>query len=143
MSVPRFWREIPHKYRLIGSRCRSCGAIYHPRRPICPKCGSRDMEDVSLSQRGRLLAFTVIRRAPSDMADLRPYVVGLVELEDGVKVLSQIVDCDPSELRPGLELEATLRRIRAHGPAGVIEYGYKFRPALRWGPEGERAEKSS
>jgi len=101
------------------------------------------MEDVSLSQRGRLLAFTVIRRAPSDMADLRPYVVGLVELEDGVKVLSQIVDCDPSELRPGLELEATLRRIRAHGPAGVIEYGYKFRPALRWGPEGERAEKSS
>jgi len=93
------------------------------------------MEDVKLSHRGRLLAFTVIRRAPSDMADLRPYVVGLIELEDGVKVLSQVVDCDPAELKPGLELEATLRRIRVHGPAGVIEYGYKFRPVIKWEAE--------
>ena len=136
MSVPRFWREIPYKYRLVGSKCRSCGTVYHPRRPVCPKCGSRDMEDVELSKRGRLLAFTVIRRAPSDLEDYKPYVVGLVELEDGVRVLAQIVDCEPGELRPGLELEATLRRIRAHGPAGVIEYGYKFRPAVRLEPEG-------
>ena len=137
MSVPRFWREIPHKYRLLGSRCRSCGAVYHPRRHVCPRCGSRDLEDVGLSKRGRLLAFTVVRRAPSDLDEYKPYIVGLVELQDGVRVLSQIVDCDPSELRPGMELEATLRRIRAHGPAGVIEYGYKFRPVIEWEPEGE------
>jgi len=137
VSVPRFWREIPHKYRLLGSRCRSCGRIYHPKRPICPNCGSRDLEEVALSGRGRLLARTVIRRAPSDLDEYKPYVVGLVELEDGTRILTQIVDCDPSELKPGLELEATFRRIRAHGPTGVIEYGYKFRPAIKWEPQGQ------
>ena len=135
MSVPRFWREIPHKYRLLGSKCRSCGAVYHPRRPTCPRCGSRDMEEIVLSGRGRLLAYTVIRRPPSDLEEFRPYIVGLIELEEGVKVLGQIVDCGPEDLRPGLEVEATLRRIRAHGSSGVIEYGYKFRPALRWDKE--------
>jgi len=141
MGVPRFWREIPHKYRLMGSRCRRCGAVYHPRRPVCRRCGSRELEDVPLSGRGRLLAFTVIRRAPSDLDEYKPYIVGLVELEDGVRVLSQIVDCTPADLKPGMELEATPRRIRAHGPAGVIEYGYKFRPAIKWEPEG--AEEGS
>ena len=90
------------------------------------------MEEIALSGRGRLITFTVIRRPPSDLEEFRPYIVGLIELEEGVRVLGQIVDCGPEELRPGMEVEATLRRIRTHGSSGVIEYGYKFRPALKW-----------
>lgn len=130
MSVPRYWREIKYRYRLIGERCIRCGSLYYPRRAICPRCGSRELEEYQLRDRGRVISWTVIRNPPKDYEKFAPYVVALVELDDGVRILTQLVDIEPEEVKAGMRVEATFRRIREDGTSGIIEYGYKFRPQI-------------
>ena len=131
VSAPRYWREAKYRYRLIGSRCPKCGAIYFPRRSLCVKCGSRELEEYKLSEKGKLLSYTVIREdAPAGFERQTPYIVGLVELEDGVKILSQIVDVFPEDLEVGIPVEMVFRKVKEGGTNGIIEYGYKFRPRI-------------
>ncbi len=130
MSVPRYWREIPYHYRLIGSRCERCGRIYYPPRRICPACKSREFEEMELSGRGRLVTFTVIRSPPKGYERYAPYVVGMVRLEEGVNVVSQVVDCPIEEVRIGMRLEATFRKVAEDGEDGIVMYGLKFRPVV-------------
>lgn len=130
-SVPRYWREAKYRYRLIGTRCLSCGAIHFPRRLVCNRCGGRNLAEHKLSGKGVLLAFTVICDSPPKGYELQtPYVVGMVELEEGVKILSQIVDVFPEELYPKMPVEMVFRKVREAGADGIIEYGYKFRPRM-------------
>jgi len=87
------------------------------------------MEDYKLSEKGIVESFTVIRRnPPSGFERNVPYVVGIVKLKDGVRVISQIVDCIPEEVWIGMPVELTFRRIREDGAEGIIEYGFKFKP---------------
>jgi len=57
-------------------------------------------------------------------------VVGLVELEDGVKILTQLTDVFPEEVYVGMPVEMVFRKVREAGAEGIIEYGYKFRPRI-------------
>ena len=130
MSVPRYWREIKYRYRLIGELCTECGAIIFPRRSLCPHCGCRELEECKLSETGTVLSWTVIQHPPKGYEKYAPYVVALIKLDDGVQILSQVVDVEPEEMRVGLRVEATFRRVREDGSSGIIEYGYKFRPII-------------
>ena len=130
MSVPRYWRETKYRYRLIGERCASCGATFFPRNAVCLGCGSKDLEECKLADRGKVVTWTVVRNPPEGFEKYAPYVVALVELEDGVQVLSQIVDVEPDEVETGMRVEAAFRRVREDGDSGIIEYGYKFRPVI-------------
>jgi uncharacterized OB-fold protein len=131
MTVPRFWREQPQRYRLLGSECQQCGRIYFPPRSVCPKCRRESvgkMAQRQLSGRGSVLTHTVVHQ-PADGFELQvPYVIAIIELEEECRVSAQIVDCAPADVKAGLEVEATFRRIREDGKAGMIYYGYKFRP---------------
>jgi len=131
MSVPKYWREIKYRYRLVGSQCQKCGRIYFPHRLICTDCGQRELAEYKLGEKGEVLSFTVIRRNyVSGYEKNIPYIVGIIKLEDGVKILSQIVDCDPEKIKIGMPVELTFRRVREDGEEGIIEYGFKFRPTL-------------
>jgi hypothetical protein len=131
VSAPRYWRESKYRYRLIGSKCSKCGAVYFPRRSLCVKCGNRKLEECKLSEKGKLLSFTVIRDdAPSGFERQTPYIVGLVELENGIKILTQIVDVFPEDLEAGMPVEMVFRKVKEGGVDGIIEYGFKFRPRL-------------
>ena len=127
-SVPRVWRERVRKYRLIGGRCPNCGKLVYPYRPACPYCGSEGLEEIRLAEKGRVLSYTVIRHPPSDFKGFEPYIVAIVELEGGVRVLAQLTDVEPREVEVGMEVEAVFRKYREQGPDGIIEYGVKFRP---------------
>ena len=59
-----------------------------------------------------------------------PYVVALVELDDGVRILTQVVDVEPEDMKTGMRVEVAFRRVKEDGNSGIIEYGYKFRPVL-------------
>lgn len=126
MSVPNYLREAPRRYRLEGARCKGCGAIHFPPRAICDRCGGRDLKGEGLSGEGELISYTIIRHPPKGFEERAPYAIGIVQLKEGVRILSQIVDCDPMGLREGARVEMVIRRIREDG--GFIEYGYKFRP---------------
>ncbi len=125
------WRYRVQRYRLIGSICNKCGRRYYPKRKICGVCGSRDLTDIELPRRGRLLTYTIIRVPPTKYKNYAPYAVGIIELSDGTKVLAQLTDVDLNEIKIGMELEATLRKLYEYGKEGQIIYGIKFRPPLR------------
>jgi len=125
MPVPRYKREIPQRYRLEASKCKSCGKVLFPPRLVCPKCGSREFEGVRLSARGKIVTFTVIRVAPEQFADQTPYVVAVVELGDGVRITAQVVDCRPEEVEIGKPVRLVFRKIQEEGKTGILCYGYK------------------
>lgn len=128
MEVAKHWRETPERYRMEAGKCSKCGHICFPSRLICPECGHREFEKINLSGKGKLVTHTVIRTAPEGFGDLAPYAVGIIELDEGTKILAQVCDCDPTTLKTGDRLTWKFRRINEDGKTGMIYYGYKFVP---------------
>ena len=131
MPLSRWWRKRIPRYRLVGARCQECGRIHYPPRPACPYCGSRRLEETLLPRKGVLESYTVVYSVPGDSRLHAPVLVGMVRLENGVRVVAELTDADPENLKPGTPVEAVVRRIREDGETGIIAYGVKFRPALR------------
>jgi len=128
MHVPRFWREIPNRYGLVGTRCGHCNRIFFPPRAICPNCRRvGQLEPYRLSGRGKVYSFTTIYSGPGDLRDQMPYVLAIVELEEGPKVMAQITDCREEEVKIGEKVELVFRRIKEEGEEGIIHYGFKAR----------------
>jgi len=129
MPTPsRYWREIPQRYRFEAVKCAKCGHLAFPPRIICPRCSSREFVAARLAETGALLTYTIIRVPPATFEDQAPYVLGIAELDDGVRLTAQVVDCDFAALKVGMRVRLEFRRISQESEAGVIYYGYKFVP---------------
>ncbi|MFQ5605208.1 MAG: Zn-ribbon domain-containing OB-fold protein [bacterium] len=125
MKSPRYTREIPQRYRLEAAKCQGCGKIHFPPRLVCSHCQSREFTTVTLQNQGKVLTYTIIHIAPEQFATQTPYVVAIIELNDGVKITSQIVDCAPEEVQIGSKVELVFRKVQQDGQAGILCYGYK------------------
>ncbi|GAB4307755.1 MAG: Zn-ribbon domain-containing OB-fold protein [Methanobacteriaceae archaeon] len=124
----RAWRHIPQRYNLIGSKCLQCGKVFFPKRILCPECRRKGkLEEINLSGKGKILTYSVIETPTDEFKNIAPYVVAIVELEEGAKVTTQIVDYDMKKIEIGKEVEMVFRKIREAGDDGVISYGFKFR----------------
>ena len=127
-DIVRGWRHIPQRYNLIGSKCTHCGKVYFPVRVICPECRRKGkLEEIKLSGNGKIHTYSVIHTPADDFKLISPYVVAIIELEEGTKITSQIVDSDGDNIEIGDEVELVFRKIREEGEDGVISYGYKFK----------------
>jgi uncharacterized OB-fold protein len=129
MPSPRYWREIPNRYRLEAGRCRSCGKVTFPTRRVCPSCRQGDLETVRLSWRGKVVTSTVVQVAPGELQMEAPYAVAVVETPEGARLMTQVVDCEPAEVRPGLDVALSFRRVRKEERGGILCYGFKGVPA--------------
>ena len=89
-----FW-EAAAKGRLLIGKCASCGKPHYYPRAICPLCGSDATELVEASGRGTVYSYSVMRRVPV------PYALAYVTLEEGVTMMTNIVDCDLDAIRIG------------------------------------------
>ncbi|MEM2237537.1 MAG: Zn-ribbon domain-containing OB-fold protein [Candidatus Caldarchaeum sp.] len=132
MSVrpPAYWRSRPFIYRLEGSRCTVCGHFHPYKRLVCRRCRSKRLDEDRLPSKGRLLYYTVVTQAQHGFENNTPYIVGLVEIDDGTQLVGQLTDCDPEDLKPGTVVEPVVRRIRADGDSRLIVYGAKFKPLV-------------
>jgi uncharacterized OB-fold protein len=88
--------------KLMGSHCPKCDKNFLPPRALCPTCFSDQLDWVEFKGRGKLAAFTSIYIAPTAMIDAgygrdNPYLVGVVELDEGVKISGQILGADPTQ----------------------------------------------
>ena len=128
MIVPRYTREIPHRYRLEAGKCTGCGYLAFPRRQICPECKGREFEGVNLKPEGTVLSFTVCHVAADCFATETPFAVAVIETEEGARLTAQVVDRDPAELEIGQRVRLMLRCVQREGHAGVLQYGYKAVP---------------
>ncbi len=93
--------------KLMASRNRQTGELFVPPRPIDPRTHDEDMEWVELSGRGKLAAFTSVYIGTSAMIEAgydrtKPYVAGIVELEEGPRISAQILDLDATDTSIGL-----------------------------------------
>jgi uncharacterized OB-fold protein len=129
LGVASHWRRYRELYSPKGSRCAKCGQTFFPVRRICPNCRREGrIEPLLFSGRGSIYTYTVIRTPPEGFEEYVPYVVALVQLEEGPLVTSQVVDCAPSDVFIGMPVETCFRKIRAQNRDGIIIYGFKFRP---------------
>jgi uncharacterized OB-fold protein len=131
MTIPRFWREISSRYNLVGSKCPQCRRTYFPPRVICPTCHRKSLgkiERIKLSGKGKIITYTVVHEAPEGFEMQKPYIMAIVETDEGPRLTAQIIDCSPDEMSIGMNVESTFRKLHAEGKGGIIHYGYKFRP---------------
>jgi uncharacterized OB-fold protein len=85
------------------------------------------LEDIKFSGNGKIHSYSVIHTPTDEFKNISPYAVAIIELEEGAKITSQIVDCNTDDVEIGQDVELVFRKIRAEGDEGVISYGYKFK----------------
>ncbi|MGB2693698.1 MAG: Zn-ribbon domain-containing OB-fold protein [Dehalococcoidia bacterium] len=101
-----FW-EATKRHKLVLQRCAACQQyVFYPR-PFCPACGSSDLAWTDVSGKGTVYSYTVARRPTSRAfeADV-PYVIAIVELDEGPRMLSNVVGCAPEDVRCGMAVVA-------------------------------------
>ncbi|MBI3190629.1 Zn-ribbon domain-containing OB-fold protein [archaeon] len=119
------WRLAKHRYGLVGTVCKSCKSLHFPPRVVCMGCGLDNQEPIKFSGNGKLLSYTVIHAAPDGFEKQVPYVIGLVQLEEGPVISSQIVG-NTNDTSINKPVKVVFRRLTENGSAGVINYGFKF-----------------
>lgn len=102
-----YW-EAARRHELVLQQCRACERFRFYPRLVCPQCLSDQFEWRRASGRGVVYSFTVIHRPPFPaFRDRVPYVLALIDLEEGVRMMSNVIGCEPNEVRIGMPVEAT------------------------------------
>jgi uncharacterized OB-fold protein/acyl dehydratase len=101
-----FFFEGAQERRLLIQRCTACQALRHPPQPRCDRCGAYDWDTVEASGRGTVYSF-VVNHHPQVPAFDYPLPIGLIELEEGTRLVAQIVDCPLEAIAVGMAVEVT------------------------------------
>jgi uncharacterized OB-fold protein len=132
-GVARFWREIPQRYNLLGNKCGICNKTFFPPREACPYCRRKSigkMMELKFSGLGEVITYTIIHSAPENFRKQIPYIIAIIKLKEGPNITAQIVDCEIENVKIGMKVKNTFRKIQEDGYTGAIYYGYKFRPII-------------
>jgi uncharacterized OB-fold protein len=97
---------------LLGSQCGACGSFHFPRHDTCPYCSVEDPAPVDLSRTGTLWAWTAVTAPPPGYLGEIPFGIGVVELPEGIRVITRLTESDPARLQSGRAME--LRIVALH-----------------------------
>ena len=118
-----FW-EAAKRHELVMPRCTTCDHLFFYPRSECPRCFSTTLEWVHVSGRGRLHSFTIVYQpANAAFRDSAPYVYAVVQLDEGPRLVSNVVQCDPEAVRVDMPLVAVFDDVT---PEWTL---VKFKPA--------------
>jgi uncharacterized protein len=120
-----FWNGL-REGKLLIQRCGGCGALRHPPRPMCPKCRSLHWEAVESSGRGTVYSYVMPHEPRFPFFDY-PYIVVLVDLDEGVRLVSNLFDIDPADVAVGMPVEVYYETF----DGGLVLH--QFRPAAEKG----------
>jgi uncharacterized OB-fold protein len=98
-----FWDGVK-EHRLLVQRCTGCGALRHPPRPMCPRCNSLAWDTAESSGSGTVHSF-VMPQYPRYPWFEYPYIVVLVDLEPGIRIVSNLCEIAPDEVAIGMPVE--------------------------------------
>lgn len=110
-DTQRFW-EGCKGHELLLQKCKDCGNYRFYPRPLCPNCLSSSTDWVKASGKGKVHTFSVVYRAPSEpfKGDV-PYTIALIDLEEGVRMMSNIINCKPDAVKIGIPVRAVFEDI--------------------------------
>jgi uncharacterized OB-fold protein len=102
-TIEQFYKNISQG-KLLAGKCLRCGKIHLPPRPVCDSCYSKEFDWTSVSTKGRLLTYTVIHIAPLQFQSMAPYAMGIVQLENGLKMPGMIRGVPLEQIKVGMDL---------------------------------------
>jgi uncharacterized OB-fold protein len=102
-TIEQFYKFL-QQGKLLAGKCLKCGKIHLPPRPLCDNCYSKEFEWVTVSGKGKLITYTVINIAPQQFQDLTPYSVGIIQLENGLKIPGMVQGIPQDQLKIGMPL---------------------------------------
>ena len=125
---PGWFQDFGRGPELTGTRCLDCDRVFFPPKRVCPQCFDGRIKPAPLSRKGTLHTFAQAVMGPKELQ--RPYVMGFVDLPEGIKLYSLLVDCDPWDqvLKVGLPVEMVIEPFKKD-EEGRDVLCYKFRPA--------------
>lgn len=104
-----FW-EGTAAGELRVQHCPACGRLRHPPGPMCPACGADKQDWVVAAGQGSVFSY-VVHHHPTVPGKQLPFMVALVELDEGVRMIGELIDVDPAEVRVGMPVEVALTRV--------------------------------
>jgi uncharacterized OB-fold protein/acyl dehydratase len=102
-----WWWQGFRDGKLLIQKCGECGTLRHPPRPMCGRCQSTKWQPVQASGRGSVHSYTVIHHPPVPGYDF-PIPVGLIELEEGTRLVANIRGCKPEDIHIGMKVECVI-----------------------------------
>lgn len=129
---PHMFTETGSGPMLVAQRCATCGKVAFPRKRVCPGCFGESLEEQVLGRTGTLHTYTCTYLGSPHLP--APYVIGFVDLPEGIRLLSLIVDCEPWDevLEVGMPMEMTIGPLMPDAQGETL-YTYKFRPVVKDG----------
>lgn len=107
-SAAPYWQAATEG-RFVLPRCRACQRFHHHPRAWCPYCWSTDLEWDEPSGGGTVLTYTVVHQPPSP-AFTAPYVLAIIELAEGPRMMANVIGCSPEDVRVGTPVTVTFER---------------------------------
>lgn len=104
-----FWEGVD-KGELRIQRCASCKKLRHPPRPMCPACQSLEWDSIASSGRGEVYSF-VVHHHPPVYGYETPFAIALVELEEGTRIVGNVLGIEPAAVRVGLPVQVDFVRV--------------------------------
>jgi len=111
-TIEQFYKHIAQG-KLLGGKCKKCGKIHFPPRPLCDNCFSKEFEWIELPKKGKLLTYTIIHVAPAQFQEMAPYAVGIVQLEKDIKIPGMIKDIVLEQIKVGMKLTLDFKACEA------------------------------
>jgi uncharacterized protein len=113
---------------LIGGHCRACSRHHFPAATICPSCGAREVQRVALSHTGTLWGWTAVTAPPPGYQGDVPFGFGVVELPEGIRVITRVEEVDPDQLSFGMPVRFATAPLHTD-EEGTAVVTYTFVPA--------------
>jgi uncharacterized protein len=123
-ETARYWSESL-RGALVLPMCRSCSSVFWYPRGICPTCGSTDISWTNATGEGSVYSFTVVRRGAYSFREQTPFILAYVELDEGPRVLTNVINVDPSAVAIGQRVIAVFERVNDESAL------LRFQPAER------------
>jgi uncharacterized OB-fold protein len=106
----KWWWDRINEGELPIQRCKGCGTLRHPPRPMCWRCQSLDWDHVAASGKGTVYSYVVVHRPPFPGYEY-PLAVAVVELEEGTRIVSNLAGIDPQEVKIGMPVKVSIENV--------------------------------
>jgi hypothetical protein len=105
-----FWQGCA-RGELLLQRCRSCQAYRHPPSPVCPRCWAPEHDWVKSSGRGKVYTYVVVHHQFREWGAEVPYVTAVVELEEGPRIVTNVVGVPPDQVKIGMPVAVSFEKV--------------------------------
>ncbi|MCZ6615000.1 MAG: Zn-ribbon domain-containing OB-fold protein [Chloroflexi bacterium] len=119
-----FW-DAAKRHQLSLPKCKACGQLHYFPRPFCPHCFSWDLEWVRCSGKGKLYSYVINHRPAPGFEEEAPYVIAVVELDEGPRMLSNLIDIEPTPEAVQVDMPVEILFQDVNEELSI----FKFRPA--------------